>query len=149
MAQIFRISDAASLALHAMAMLAACQHNKLTVHEIASELDVSENHLSKVCQRLVKAGLVKSERGPKGGLDVAKDPREINFLQVYEAIEGPLVDSHCLLGRDACDPSDCILGGLMESINNEVREHFSQTTLDKFVKIKQMTNGTALQRKDQ
>ena len=146
MAQIFRISDAASLALHAMAMLAASEHIKLTVHEIAAELEVSENHLSKVCQRLVKAGLIKSERGPKGGLDIAKDPKQINFLQIYEAIEGPIINNYCLLGRNTCKPSDCILGGLMESVNQEVKEHFLRTTLDKFVKMKKMTDGTALKK---
>ena len=67
MASIIQISEAASLALHSMALLAATPDRPLTVKDITARTGVSEAHLSKVMQRLAKAGLVKSTRGPKGG----------------------------------------------------------------------------------
>lgn len=133
MAKLFKISDAASLGLHAMAALAVNDQHRQTVHDIASELNVSVNHLAKVVQRLVKTGLIESERGPSGGIRLARIPSEINFMQVYEAVEGPMDENYCLLGRNMCNPTDCILGGLMESVNNEVKDFFTKTTLDKFV----------------
>jgi Rrf2 family protein len=135
MAKLFKISDAASLGLHAMAVLATNEQTRQTLHNIASELNVSVNHLAKVVQRLVKTGLVESERGPAGGIRLARTPDKINFMQVYEAVEGPMDENYCLLGRNSCNPTDCILGGLMESVNNEVRDYFTKTTLDRFVAV--------------
>ena len=135
MAKLFKISDAASLGLHAMAVLASNEQTRQTVHEIASELNVSVNHLAKVVQRLVKTGLVESERGPSGGIRLARSAKDINFMQVYEAVEGPMDENYCLLGGNSCNPTDCILGGLMESVNNEVRDYFTKTTLDRFVAV--------------
>lgn len=136
LSKIFKISDAASLALHAVAVLASDESKRHTVHDIASELDVSVNHLAKLFQRLVKTGLVVSERGPNGGVKLSKPASQINFMQVYEAVEGPLDENYCLLNRSICRPSECILGNLVESINNEVRSYFYKTTLDQFVKNK-------------
>ena len=59
MASIVQISEAASLALHSMALLAASPDRPLTVKDITARTGVSEAHLSKVMQRLAKAGLVK------------------------------------------------------------------------------------------
>ena len=55
MASIIQISEAASLALHSMVMLAASPERSLTVKEITARTGVSEAHLSKVMQRLAKA----------------------------------------------------------------------------------------------
>ena len=61
------ISDAVSLALHSVAYIAA-QDGQTSVHDISSRLEVSENHLSKVLQKLARSGLVNSTRGPQGRL---------------------------------------------------------------------------------
>ena len=41
-------------------------------------------------------------------------------------------DNHCLLGTPVCDGSKCILGGLLEKVNKEVREYLSHTRLSEF-----------------
>ncbi len=127
---ILRISDASSLALHAMAFLANHGPEKtVSVKEISEFYKVSEAHLSKVIQRLSKQGLVLTHRGPKGGVELGRGADEITLAEVFEAIEGPLGDSKCLLGRDECLFDSCLLGGLLKSVNNEVKEYFSATTL--------------------
>ena len=63
---MIKISEASSLAIHAMVFLAAKPGEKLSTSYIASEIKVSEAHLSKVLQRLNKVGLVVSSRGPSG-----------------------------------------------------------------------------------
>ena len=74
-------------------------------------------------------GLVEATRGPKGGFRLAKPGSEISLLQVYEAIEGPLADTTCLLGEPICRGDKCILGGLLETVNRQVREYLASTTL--------------------
>jgi Rrf2 family protein len=128
MANMLKISEAASLALHTMALLASSQGTKRATWEIAKTLRVSEAHLAKVLQRLGRAGLVKSQRGPGGGFSLGREPESITLLDVYEATEGPLDPPTCLLGRPACNGS-CILGGLLDQVGKEIRDYFAQTRL--------------------
>ena len=78
------ISDAAALALHAMGFLALKKDTPVSNGEIAENFGVSENHLSKVLQRLGKAGLVRSSRGPRGGYLLNRPAEEINLLIIWE-----------------------------------------------------------------
>ncbi len=128
MAGSLKISEAATLALHAMALLAGQPRSLHSTKGLASQLRVSENHLAKVLQRLQRAGLLDSMRGPKGGFRLALPPREINLLMVYEAVEGPFKDGGCLLGRPACQ-GDCMLGGLVRKMGGEVRDYLARVNL--------------------
>ncbi len=129
MAGAFKISQAASLALHTMTLLAANGRKALPTREIAGKLDVSEAHLSKVLQRLVRAGLVGSTRGPGGGFTIRKGGGGLSLLEVYECIEGPFDSQKCLLGVPSCDSGECILGDLLETVNKEVHDYLSKTKL--------------------
>ncbi len=125
---MLKVSEAASLALHTATLLATNEESLITTSEAASALGVSENHLSKVLQRLNKAGLVRSIRGPKGGYRLAKPADDVTLLDVYQAIEGPLPETTCLLDKPMCGGC-CILGGLLGQVNTLVREHFEGTKL--------------------
>lgn len=131
MSNILKISEAASIALHAMIILAKKQNELVSVKEIASQLEISGNHLSKVLQRLVKAELVVSIKGSKGGFKLAKNPETINFLEIYEAIDGKFKPSTCLLNKPSCQ-HECIMGSLTNSINKQVEEFFKNTKLTDF-----------------
>jgi len=130
---ILKISEAASIALHSMIILATREDEVVSVKDIAAELEISGNHLSKVLQRLAKAELVFSIKGNKGGFILAKNPAEITFLEIYEAIDGKFKPSACLLNKPAC-PHKCIMGGLTDSINKQVKEFFTNTKLVDFIK---------------
>ena len=128
---VVNMSDAASLALHAMMVLAKNQDRLVTTHEIAQTLGVSENHLSKVVQRLGHAGLISASRGPNGGLRLAKPASEMTLLQVFELIDGPMSSSNCLLGKETCPGGCCILGTLVKSVTQQVRDYLAGTTVEK------------------
>jgi len=126
---VLRISDAASLALHAMVLLAAHPDTGISTKQIAHDLQVSEAHLSKVLQRLTKVGLAASTRGPRGGFTLAAPAESIMLLEVYEAIEGPLVATECLLGTRICNGRQCILGDLLTTVDGQVRDYLATTRL--------------------
>lgn len=140
MSQILKISEAASLALHTMTLLAGDPLKKSTTNQIATTLQVSEAHLSKVLQRLAKVGLVKSIRGPKGGFMIGKPPERISLLDVFQAIEGPLEQDDCLLGLPVCI-GQCILGGLVEKVNQQVKDHLASTYLSELAGTFKCGNG--------
>lgn len=135
MAKIWKISDAASIGLHAMVLLATTRDRLVRTRDIASLFQFSEAHLSKVLQRLAKAGLVKATRGPAGGFSLKTDPEKITLFSVYEAIEGPFLSSNCLLEHKVCGGNSCILGGLIEEVNEGIKDYLEKTTLSGLVDV--------------
>jgi len=127
--KVLRISEAASLALHTMALLAARPTDRWSTRRIADRLRASSFHLSKVLQRLAHVGLVTSVRGPKGGFTLARPAETITLLEVYEAIEGPLTASKCLLDQPVCRFRKCILGGLVGQLNRRIKDYLARKRL--------------------
>ncbi|MBL3593421.1 MAG: Rrf2 family transcriptional regulator [Synergistaceae bacterium] len=131
MSSIIAISEAASLALHSMAAIAREGEGPVSLGRITASTGISSAHLAKVLQRLVKAGLLHSTRGPRGGFEPARPIGEITLLEVYEAIEGPLDDRACLLPGKGCPFrfSRCLFGDLIAETNKRFRDYLSQTTI--------------------
>lgn len=130
---ILKISEASIIALHALMELAKNKDRLLSVKEMAEKLDVSANHLSKVLQRLCKVGFVKSIKGFNGGFRICIEPEELTFMEIYEMFDGKLRDANCLLHKVPCK-KNCIFGTMVATINTEVREKFSNTTLAELIK---------------
>ncbi|WP_024621551.1 RrF2 family transcriptional regulator [Metaclostridioides mangenotii] len=58
------------------------------IKELANLHQVSETYLSKIFTKLRKQGIVRSVPGVKGGYELAKEPENISFWDVVEAVEG-------------------------------------------------------------
>ena len=134
-ANVLRVSEAATLALHTLALLAARPGEILSTHKIASRLEASEAHLAKVLQRLARMGLVRSIRGARGGFVLGREPETVTLLEAYEAIDGPLRPSTCLMGHKVCRDKGCILGNLLEEINHDVKQHLLSQRLSDLTHI--------------
>jgi Rrf2 family protein len=67
----------------------------------ASAKDISEAYriplplLSKVLQKLARAGILASEQGTNGGYRLSRDAREITTLEVIRTIDGPIILTQC------------------------------------------------------
>ena len=133
MSRLLRIPEAASLGLHATVILAGSPDEPRSVRELAQTLHASEAHLSKVMQRLAKAGLVSSTRGPGGGFVLAKPPDHITLLEVYEAIEGPVEPSACVFGTQTCGRDTCIFGVFLQDFDTHFREYLARARLSDLV----------------
>jgi len=131
---VIQISEAASLALHSMMLLAQAENEPLSVDAIAARIDVSRAHLSKVLQRLSKSGLVRGTRGPGGGYALSRPPGEISLLEVYVAIDGPLPRTTCLLGHSKCLLGGCLFGELLTQTTRSFEEHLAGHSLADIVR---------------
>ena len=129
MAGLLKMSEAVSLGLHAAALLADHDDGPCTTRRLAGRLEASEAHLAKVMQRLAKAGLVASTRGPRGGFVLAAPADEITLLEVYEAIEGPVEPTGCLFGAPVCGGKACIFGGVLSEVETRLRNFLAGTRL--------------------
>jgi Rrf2 family protein len=72
------------------------------VNEISEEYKIPRSFLAKILQKLVKAKLVRSYRGVKGGFSLAKPAKEITILDVLQAVEGKLSLNICVVDRKKC-----------------------------------------------
>lgn len=72
------------------------------VNEISEEYKIPRSFLAKILQKLVKAKLIRSYRGVKGGFSLAKQAREITMFDVIEAIEGKIYLNICLHDKKRC-----------------------------------------------
>ena len=123
------ISGATSLALHAMAYLSTKSDRLVTAREIASALDASEAHLHKVLKMLVKAKIIKSNRGPKGGVQLNKAIEDVKLIDIVESVEGTVATDTCLLESKICSGDQCVFGNLLTLVNTQVMNYLENSTL--------------------
>ncbi len=112
-----------------MVYLAEQPEKQVSTREIAATLRRSGFHLAKVLQRLTRAGFVKSVRGPKGGFRLIDRWKGITLLDIYEAIEGPLLPGRCISGEPVCTRVKCIMGGLTHVVNKQVMDYLGHTSV--------------------
>ena len=134
MSRMLYISEAAILAIHSMLFIAENRDNTLSTKEIAAFYNVSEAHLSKVLQRLTKAGMLKSVRGPKGGFVLEMNPEDITLLELYELFDGTLEISNCFLKSHVCGRINCLLGDHLTDMNIRAHNFMGNTKLSDALK---------------
>jgi len=69
---------------------------------VAREQNIPPSFLAKIISQLSIAGLLHTSRGARGGVTLARDPREITLLEVVEAIDGPIQLNECVANEGAC-----------------------------------------------
>lgn len=100
---MFRLSRAAEYAIRGVLHLSdAPKGATVDVERVAKAQRIPVAYLAKLFQTLAKKGFVKSTRGPDGGFRLARDPEDINVLEVIEAVEGPIFLNDCLIHAGQC-----------------------------------------------
>ena len=128
MAKIVSYSEAASIGMHGMVMVARAGET-INVLKIAEFTGSSRHHVAKVMQRLVKEGFLLSNRGPSGGFHLSVVPKEISLLQIYEAIEGQVKVLDCPHEKPVCPFGKCIMGTIVPQMSRLFRDHLASNTL--------------------
>jgi Rrf2 family protein len=75
--------------------LRAGETNPVTPRQIADSISTSPTYTAKVCGQLVKADILRSQRGASGGVLLARKPSELTLLDVVEACQGKLLPDYC------------------------------------------------------
>jgi len=129
---LVNVSEGAYLAMHGLALIAENSSERMNVKVLAEKLHASQAHLAKVFQKLHKAGLVDSVRGPAGGFNLHKPAEDITFLDIYEIIDGQVNIGKCPLGKDYCVFKSCIFTKELNRISRDIYETFKKTKLSSF-----------------
>jgi Rrf2 family protein len=132
LSKIFALSEASSIAIHSMVLIARSE-NGINAVKIAEATGFSKNHIAKVLQRLVKNEMLKSVRGPSGGFSLKMDPQKINLLDIYQSIEGPLDVGECPLSYDLCGFDRCLMGTVVNRLTSEFKKFLMNQTLQSYL----------------
>ncbi len=135
MQHTLQISRKIDYGLRAAIYLASvAQGSVVPFREVAKLMNIPQDFLAKILKTLVDAGLVSSVRGARGGYALARPPAEISFLDVIEAVEGPIQVNVCLAeeGRDACGLSPaCTMYAIWKEGQDRMIEVYRATRLDR------------------
>jgi len=85
------ITSKSPYALQALAELARSGASApIPIGELARRRDIPTQFLEQVFAVLRRAGVLRSQRGVKGGYAFAREPRDVTVLEVVELLDGPL-----------------------------------------------------------
>jgi Rrf2 family protein len=75
----------------------ACQENNspMQIRDIALSQDLTPRYLEQIFHKLRKSGLIRSQRGRKGGYYLSKGPENITIGEIIRSLEGPIELVHC------------------------------------------------------
>jgi Rrf2 family protein len=88
------ITSKSPYALQALAELGRSGDGPVPIGELARRRAIPVQFLEQLFATLRRAGMLKSQRGVKGGYTFARPPADITVLEIVELLDGPF-------GRDA------------------------------------------------
>jgi Rrf2 family protein len=97
---------------------------------IAGHQDISVKYLEQLMAALKSAGLVRSQRGAKGGYILSRPPDKIKVSDIFDVFEGPVLTVECVTSEDYCDrTANCIAKKIWNEVHQAIRHILQSITL--------------------
>jgi len=131
------LSKSFGYALRGILYIAVMQdeNRKVQIDEIATKLSVPKHFLGKIMQQIVKAGLLKSTKGPYGGFSLAAETLNTPVAKLVEITDGMEQFSICVLSFKYCNGlNPCPLHFEMENVKKNYLNVFSKNTFGDLLK---------------
>ncbi len=130
--QITRQADYALRAMQYLAQLEPAQ--RAATSQIAEKQRIPPSFLAKIISQLSIAGLIHTSRGARGGVTLAREPKEISLLEVVEAIDGPIMLNECTGdSADCAFGEDCSIRDVWCVAQDELVKRLQSTSFAQFV----------------
>ena len=102
----------------------------ITAEVLAEAQRIPRSFLSKILAQCAKAGIIRSKRGPRGGVQLAKAAGQISLLAVIEACEGSYVREFCVFySSRRCEGPSCEVYCPLREREEEIRGGLGRVTL--------------------
>jgi Rrf2 family protein len=103
------------------------------VKDISRRQGISQRYLEQIFQKLKKAGIVGSKRGPSGGYFLNKTPEGITIGEVIRITEGDITPVLCVDPEDSSQPcersGECVTQVIWDEAGKRLREYFDSVTI--------------------
>lgn len=106
-----------------------------TIKEISERQAVSVAYLEQILNKLRRAGLIQSIKGPGGGYVLSRRPEEITIGQILRELEGPVAITNCLDPKEGCSRIDiCVTHLLWRALGQKINEFLDTINLGDLLK---------------
>ncbi len=132
-----RLSRKSDYALRAVRHIANLPSGKLgSINSISEAESVPREFLAKILKDLTRSGILVSYQGVTGGYRLAQAPKDVSFLDVIEAIDGPLHLNLCTETKTcACDQfGTCQLQGFWQKQESTFKKALERENFAKYRK---------------
>ncbi|MCS6908082.1 MAG: Rrf2 family transcriptional regulator [Anaerolineales bacterium] len=103
---------------------------RLAVRTIQRKMWIPEAFLFRIIAELSRAKIVDTFAGPRGGVQLVRDPREINLRMIWEAMEKPLVIAECLDSPEECPLNEgCPVNARWRRLQGLILRELEATTI--------------------
>jgi Rrf2 family protein len=127
---MLRLSKKSDYALIAMKHLAARPDTSSSAREISESYDIPLELLAKVLQRLVRARLLVSVQGTRGGYRLGRQPQLISVADVIQAVDGPVTVTACSEDDHNCDQyTKCSIRDPLWKIKNRILDSLNTVSV--------------------
>lgn len=132
-----KLSTKGRYAARAMLELAdAYGSGPVKLRRIAGRQEISERYLERMMNTLVKAELVRSTRGQKGGFQLIKPPSEIKLGTVIQAVEGSMTPVSCVDAPGICHRYEsCVTTDIWEKVKFAILDVLDSITLEDMLEM--------------
>ena len=127
---MLRLSKKVEYGILAMQYMASHPSNLFTAKSLSENLHLSYDFLAKTMQKLMRANLLDSQQGIKGGYFLAKPAKSIRLMDIIESLDSKpeLVD--CVSEDKDCDKKNsCLLHDPIRLLQKKVEDVFLETSL--------------------
>jgi Rrf2 family protein len=103
------------------------------VKDISRRQEISPRYIEQIFQKLKKAGIIDSKRGPTGGYFLVKRPEEITVGEIIRVTEGGIDPVLCMDPEDPGQPcsrsKECVTRIIWNEAGNRLKEYFDSVTI--------------------
>jgi Rrf2 family transcriptional regulator, cysteine metabolism repressor len=106
----------------------------IQLRDIARRQQFSVRYLEHLITPLITAGIVRSTRGPKGGVSLARPPAEIRLSEVIQLLEGSVTPAECIDNPEICPRfKACVTRDIWSELKKAMNGVLESTTLQDLV----------------
>ena len=106
----------------------------ISLKDIAARQQISQQYLEQFMRPLIAAGLVRSTRGPKGGVSLGRHPADIKLSEVVQLLEGSNALVECIDDPSTCSRSElCITRDVWDEVKRAMNGVLESITLKDLV----------------
>ncbi|MFH1356811.1 MAG: Rrf2 family transcriptional regulator [bacterium] len=130
---MFKVHKKLGYALIALNYMRAKEEGtRTTAKELAQHYSVPFDAVSRVLQNMMHVQIVASIQGSQGGYCLAKDLKDVSFLELVESVLGPVNITQCISSKVvSCKSVDsCHVIEPIDRLNNELKDFYSSLSLN-------------------
>ena len=129
------ISRSAGYGMMAVGYIAKQDGNAFVLAStVSKKYSIPNEYLLKILQQLVRANILRSKRGPRGGFSMARPSTEISMREIIEAISGPLSGHLGIIDQANGDPFSHTMEEDCRQASAKCTETLENTKLSQMIK---------------